>query len=108
VTATTGQATAPVATQLTALEALAVLGRTRAHLPAVDFQVGTIFPDTIRIHIHHDLGAFEAWRESLGIPGDSVSHSSYDGRLTLTATTTFLGATIELTGYATALPEVTR
>lgn len=101
-------ATPPIlAGQLTALEALLVLARTHAHLPAVDFQVGTIFPDTIRMHIHGDLGVFEAWREALGIHGDGVSHKSFDGRLTLTASTTFHGATVEITGYATALPEAT-
>jgi hypothetical protein len=96
-----------LAGQLTALEALIVLARTHAHLPAVDMQVGSIFPDTIRMHIHHDLGAFEAWREALGIPGDSVDHSAFDGRVTLKASTAFHGATVDITGYATALPAVT-
>jgi hypothetical protein len=104
----TATTTRPIlATQLTALEALLVLARTFAHLPAVSLNLSTVYPDTIRMHIHDGLGVFETWRGALGIPADSVEHNTYEDRLTLTASTTFHGATVEITGYATALPEVT-
>lgn len=95
------------ASQLTALEALAVIGRTYATLPAAHFETGTVYPGQIRISIHHDLDAFEAWRVGLRIPETDVEHRTYDGQMNLTATTTMYGATVELVGYAPAL-EATR
>lgn len=92
------------ATQLTALEALIVIGRTCAGLPAADFQVGTIWPEQVRISLHHDLPAFEAWRVALLIPEADVEHRVYDGQMTLTARIQKYGATVELVGYAPALP----
>jgi hypothetical protein len=97
-----------VATQLTALEALIVIGRTCATLPAAHFEVGAIYPDEVRISLHHDLPAFEAWRAALRIPEDDVNHRTYDGQMSLTARTTMYGATVELVGYAPALPEPDR
>jgi hypothetical protein len=94
-----------LAEQLTALEALIILARTHAHLPAVSLNLSTVYPDTIRMHIHDDLGVFETWREALGIHADSVEHNAYEDRLTLTARTTFHSATVEITGYADALPQ---
>lgn len=94
-----------VATQLTALEALIVIGRTCATLPAAHFEVGTIYPEQVRISLHHDLPAFEAWRAALRIPEADVEHRTYDRQMSLTACTTMYGATVELVGYAPALPE---
>jgi hypothetical protein len=95
----------PLAAQLTAVEALAVIGRTFAHLPAVSLNLSTVYPDTIRVHVHDDLGVFETWREALGIHADSIEYKTYENQLTLTASTTFHAATVEVTGYAPALPE---
>lgn len=96
------------ATQLTALEALIAIGRTCATLPAANFEVGTIYPEQVRISLHHDLPAFEAWRAALRIPEADVDHRTYDRQMSLTARTTMYGATVELVGYAPAVPEATR
>jgi hypothetical protein len=85
-----------------------VIGRTCAALPAADFQVGTIYRDQVRISIHRDLTAFETWRTALRIPEADVNSHTYDGQMSLTARTTMYGATVELVGYAPALPEQDR
>jgi hypothetical protein len=103
---TPGRPARPVlADQLVALEALVVIGRTFAHLPGVSLNLSTVYPDTIRVHVHDDLGVFETWREALGVHADDVVYKTYGHQLTLTASTTFHAATVELTGYAPALPE---
>lgn len=104
-----GPAPRPMAaTQLAALEALVVIGRTCATLPAANFEVNNIYPEQVRISIHHDLTAFEAWRVALFIPEADVEHRTYDGQMTLTARIRKYGATVELVGYAPAVAEVAR
>lgn len=100
-------ATGPLlAQQLVALEALVVIGRTFAHLPGADMQTGPIYPDQLTISLHDNLDGFEQWRTVLGIAPDDVEHRQRPGRthMTLKATTTFHGVTVELVGYAPALP----
>jgi len=93
-----------VAEQLTAIEALAVIGRTFAKLPAVNLSVGHLFPNTICIDVHDALSAFEAWRDALCIPVDRV-HLRGTGERYIKAETIFHGARVELTGYAQAANE---
>jgi hypothetical protein len=95
-----------LAAQLTAIEALVVIGRTFAHLPGADLQTGPIYPDRLTISLHDNLDGFEQWRTVLGIAPADVEHRQRPGRLhmTLKAETTFHGVTVELVGYAPALP----
>lgn len=36
-------------------------------LPAAEFHVSAIYPDRLDVSVHDDMGAFEAWREALGL-----------------------------------------
>jgi len=99
-----------LAAQLPALEALVVIGRTFAHLPGADMQTGPIYPDQLTISLHDNLDGFEQWRAVLGIAPGDVEHRQRPGRahMTLKGTATFHGVTVELVGYAPAMPEATR
>jgi hypothetical protein len=99
-----------LAAQLTAIEALVVIGRTFAHLPGADLQIGPIYPDVLTVSLHDNLDGFEQWRTVLGVPAAEVDHQQRPGRahMTLKASTTFHGVTVELVGYAPALPEAGR
>jgi hypothetical protein len=96
-----------LAEQLTAIEALAVIGRTFAHLPGVDVNLSPITPGELTLSIHDDLDGFERWRSALGIAAEDVDHYQRPGRshMTLKGRTTFARAAVELVGYAPALPE---
>lgn len=95
-----------LAAQLTAVEALAVIGRTFAHLPGIDVNLSPITPGEVTLSVHDDLDAFEQWRAALGIAAADVDHCQRPGRahMTLKGRTTFARATVELVGYAPALP----
>lgn len=97
-----------LAAQLTALEALTVIGRTFAHLPGITVNLSPIYPGEIVLSVHDDLDAFEQWRTALGIAADDVDHCQRPGRshMHLKAKTTFARAAVELVGYAPALPEM--
>lgn len=94
--------------QLAALDALAQLTSAFGHLPPADVNLSPITPDELAISIHDDLSGFEQWRTALGIAAEDVDHSQRPGRshMTLKATTTFAGATVELVGYAPALDSI--
>lgn len=96
-----------LADQLAALEALVVIGRTFAHMPAVTINLSPIYPDQIDLSIHDDIDAFEQWRAALGIAVEDVDYCQRPGRshMHLKAKTTFARVTVELVGYAPALPE---
>ncbi|MFF5773893.1 hypothetical protein ACFY8V_32650 [Streptomyces californicus] len=36
-------------------------------LPAAEFHMSAIYPDRLDVSVHDDMGAFEAWREALGL-----------------------------------------
>jgi hypothetical protein len=101
-------APAPLAEQLTALDALTTIGRTFAHLPGADLQISPVYPDVLVISLHDNLDGFEQWRAALGIAADDVDHCQRPGRahMTLKARTRFARATVELVGYAPALESV--
>ncbi|MFI0897085.1 hypothetical protein [Streptomyces sp. NPDC020983] len=94
------------AEQLPALEALIVIGRTFAHLPAITINLSPIYPGEIVLSVHDDLAAFEQWRTALGIAEGDVDHQQRprSTHMVLKARTTFARATVELVGYAPALP----
>jgi hypothetical protein len=99
---------APLAAQLTALEALAVIGRTFAHLPGADLQISPVYPDVLVISLHDNLDGFERWRAALGIAADDIDHCQRPGRahMTLKAHATFARITVQLVGYAPALESI--
>lgn len=84
------------------LRALRMLAVDFGHLPAPCVQVSTVYPDRLELSFHDDLAGFEAWREALGIVPDAVAHGTQgDGRTrVLKATADFVGAVLELTGFA--------
>lgn len=71
-------------------------------LPAVDVHVSTIFPDQVELSAHNDLGAFEAWREALGIDPGAVVHKIQSRGTTrvLDAHAVFTGIRLRLVGYS--------
>jgi hypothetical protein len=95
------------ADQLPAVDALAQITATMGHLPPADFGLSPITPDRLDISIHDNLDGFEQWRTALGIAAADVDHCQRPGRshMTLRGRTTFAGATVELIGYAPALPQ---
>jgi hypothetical protein len=97
-----------LAVQLPAADALAQITAALGHLPAADFGLSPITPDRLDISIHDNLDGFEQWRAALGIAAADVEHQQRprSAHMTLRGRTTFAGATIELVGYAPALPTV--
>ncbi|MFE7442183.1 hypothetical protein ACFU7X_17205 [Streptomyces chartreusis] len=85
-----------------ALRALRLLTVDLGHLPAPCVDVSTHFPNRLALSFHDDLAGFEAWRESLGITPDAVTHGTQSAGRTrvLKATADFAGAALELTGFA--------
>lgn len=95
-----------LAEQLTALEALIVIGRTFAHLPGADFHLSPITPGMVTISLHDNLDGFEQWRAALGIADGDVEYRQRPSstHMTLKGVTTFTRATVELVGFAPAVP----
>ncbi|GCD37980.1 hypothetical protein OEIGOIKO_05790 [Streptomyces chrestomyceticus JCM 4735] len=104
-----------LADQQAALDAVAALARAFPGLPAAAVTVTAaltitsgVFPSQVLVEVRHDLGAFERWREALGIDPDGVECRTYEvayghSHMSLEARSQFLGADIEVTGYAPAL-----
>lgn len=71
-------------------------------LPAPHVGVSPHHPDSLALSVHGDLGAFEAWREALGIDPDTVRRNtqSADTTLVLSGSTSIADARVELIGYA--------
>jgi hypothetical protein len=99
-------ATVSVAGQRRALEALVQLTDRFPDLPALHVSLMSHTPDTLSLYLHDDLGAFEAWRQALNFPSDSVTCGSQSGGRTLTLKVCgeFNGLSVELHGFAPALP----
>ncbi|MET8505453.1 hypothetical protein ABZV60_12440 [Streptomyces sp. NPDC004787] len=83
------------------LLALRVLSVDYPHLPAPRIALCTIYPERLELSFHNDLGAFEAWREALGIdPLNVAHHVQRDGRTcVLTVHVDYAGAELHLTGF---------
>lgn len=91
------------------LALLRLLAADHAELPALDVHISPHSPDFLRLSIHNDLSAFEAWREALGIAPSSVRHNLQSGDTTtvLTAFTEIADAKAELVGYSRNLALLT-
>ncbi|MFD4153649.1 hypothetical protein ACFWR4_12995 [Streptomyces hydrogenans] len=89
------------------LTALIVLDTKFSHLPAPNVDFCPVYPDRLRLSLHDDLGAFEAWREALNIDPAMVVHrvQGGGGTLVLKVHGQFAGADIELVGFA-PVPEL--
>ncbi|MGW6565037.1 hypothetical protein [Streptomyces sp. NPDC054975] len=87
------------------LLALRVLAVDYPHLPAPCVSLSTVYPERLELRFHDDFGAFEAWREALGIDPVNVVHRvQSDGRTcVLGVHADYAGAEVHLTGYGTVL-----
>ncbi|MFJ6247748.1 MULTISPECIES: hypothetical protein [unclassified Streptomyces] len=83
------------------LTALVALDAKFSHLPAPNVDLCPVFPDRLRLSLHDDLGAFEAWREALNIDPVAVVHRVQGNGRTqvLKVHGRFAGADIELVGF---------
>jgi hypothetical protein len=84
------------------LAALRVLLSDFAALPAGWVRVSDHYPDRLELSFHDNLGAFETWRDALGIAPESVTCGEQgDGRTrVLKAEVDYAGARVALTGYS--------
>ncbi|MEV6357691.1 hypothetical protein [Streptomyces hydrogenans] len=89
------------------MTALIVLDTKFSHLPAPNVDFCPVYPDRLRLSLHDDLGAFEAWREALNIDPAAVVHRVQGGGGTrvLKVHGRFVGADIELVGFG-LVPEL--
>ncbi|MET9426318.1 hypothetical protein [Streptomyces sp. NPDC003036] len=85
------------------LLALRLLSVDYPHLPAPCVSLSTVYPERLELSFHNDLGAFEAWREALGIEPLNVAHHVHgDGRTcVLGVHVDYAGAELHLTGFGT-------
>ncbi|WP_435057375.1 hypothetical protein [Streptomyces sp. bgisy060] len=83
------------------LAALVVLDAKFSHLPAPNVDFCPVYPDRLRLSLHDDLSAFEAWREALNIDPTAVVHRVQRGGGTrvLKVHGCFAGADVELIGF---------
>jgi hypothetical protein len=83
------------------LRVLRLLAADFGHLPAPAVRVTTVWPDRLELEFHDDLAGFEAWRDTLGITPDAVTHTTQSAGRTrvLHAHTEYGGARLELVGY---------
>ncbi|HEY5835966.1 hypothetical protein [Streptomyces sp.] len=93
-----------LAGQHPALSALTQIAVSLGHLPAANIDISSVYPDRLFIRLHDNLGAFEAWRDALGIPADAVFYRSGASGMTLKAESRYAAATIELTAQAPGEP----
>ncbi|MCX4698667.1 hypothetical protein [Streptomyces sp. NBC_01373] len=84
------------------LRALRLLAADFGYLAAPDVHLTPIYPNRVSLSFHRDLGAFEAWREALGIAPDAVRHGTQSAGRTrvLRASAQCAGAELELVAYA--------
>ncbi|MFD4477362.1 hypothetical protein ACFWPU_14795 [Streptomyces sp. NPDC058471] len=89
----------------TALTALRVLSADLPEMPAPAVRVTPIFPTILELALHDDLGAFEPWRNALGIARQDIDFRTQDDGRTwvLRATTDYAGARVKLIAFGDAL-----
>ena len=92
------------------LALLRLLAADHPNLPGINVQVSSIYPDQLTLSAHGDLGAFDVWREALGIDSDSVTRHLQAGDTTavLRGATVIAEARVELVGYAPNLTLVAK
>ncbi|MET9434462.1 hypothetical protein [Streptomyces sp. NPDC006551] len=85
------------------LIALRVLSVDYPLLPAPCISLSTVYPERLELSFHDDFGAFEAWREALGIDPLNVVHRVHrDGRTcVLGVHVDYAGAELHLIGFGT-------
>jgi hypothetical protein len=83
------------------LRVLRLLAADFGHLPAPDIDLSRIDPDRVTLRFHDGLDTFEAWREALAVPPETVTHRvQSEGRTrVLKASTAYGGAEVHLHGY---------
>ncbi|MFE2303293.1 hypothetical protein ACFXAW_34445 [Streptomyces sp. NPDC059445] len=83
------------------LRVLRLLAADFGRLPAPTVHVTTVWPDRLELEFHDDLAGFEAWRDTLGIAPDAVTHTTQSAGRTrvLHAHTEYAGARLALVGY---------
>ncbi|MFJ8596172.1 hypothetical protein [Streptomyces sp. NPDC093598] len=83
------------------LRVLRLLAADFGHLPAPDVDTSHIYPDRLTLRFHGGLDAFEAWREALAVPPESVTHGVQGSGTTrvLKASIHYAGAEVHLHGY---------
>ncbi|WP_275463766.1 hypothetical protein [Streptomyces noursei] len=83
------------------MRALRLLAADFADLPAVNVEISRIYPGRLELSCHDGFAVFEAWREALAIPPETVTHGELDeGTRTLKAYIDFVGARLRLIGYS--------
>ncbi|MEW1923823.1 hypothetical protein [Streptomyces sp. NPDC088360] len=89
----------------TALTALRIVSADLAELPAPAVRVTPIYPTLLELSLHDDLGAFEPWRNALGIARQDIDFRTQgDGRTwVLCATTDYAGARVKLIAFGAVL-----
>jgi hypothetical protein len=89
------------------LRVLRLLAADFGHLPAPAVDLSHIYPDRLTLRFHDDLSAFEAWREALAVPPETVTHGVQGDGMTrvLKASTAYADADVHLHGY-TDVPTV--
>lgn len=83
------------------LRVLRLLAADFGHLPAPDIGLTRVYPDRLTLRFHEGLDTFEAWREALGVPPETVTHKVQTNGMTrvLTASATYADADVRLYGY---------
>ncbi|MGG7574749.1 hypothetical protein [Streptomyces sirii] len=84
------------------LRALRLLTADFPDLPAVNVDVSRHYPGRLELSCHDDLGTFEAWREAVGIPPESVTYKEQSAGCTrvLRAATDYAGVHLSLVGFS--------
>ncbi|MFE4420366.1 hypothetical protein [Streptomyces sp. NPDC056817] len=84
------------------LALLRLLTADHPDLPAPHVHVSPNVPGRLEFAIHGDLGAFEAWREALGIDPAAVRRNLQSGDMTmvLSVTAEIADAKVELVSYS--------
>ncbi|MGB8944077.1 MAG: hypothetical protein WCD21_28180 [Streptomyces sp.] len=88
-----------------ALTALRVLSADLPDMPAPTVHITPVFPRMLELALHDDLGAFEPWRNALGIARQDIDFRTQDDGRTwvLRATTDYAGARVKLIAFGDAL-----
>jgi len=82
------------------LRAVRLLALDYAELPAPTIGVSVIYPERLELSLHRSPADFEAWREVLGVAPDGVTYREFDGYVSMSVSTEYAGAQLELVGYA--------
>ncbi|MBP5938549.1 hypothetical protein [Streptomyces acidiscabies] len=82
------------------LRAVRLLALDYGHLPAPTIGMSAIYPDRLQLSLHDSPADFEVWREVLGIAPDCVAFKEYGAYVSMKACAEYVGAEVELVGYA--------